>query len=86
MTQCDAPFVHFRVTTKEITDPPLEKYIAHQLSMDICHAFLKTNLLHGKYRYYIQTAMHYNYRSRVSGCCTNTGWRRRCFRTFDILN
>ena len=48
LTQCDAPFIFFRGTEKEITDPPLDKYIAHQLSMDICHAFLKKNLLHGK--------------------------------------
>ena len=48
LTQCDAPFIFFRGTEKEFTDPPLDKYIAHQLSMDICHAFLKKNLLHGK--------------------------------------
>ena len=47
LTQCDAPFTAIPWTLTEFTNPPLDKYIAHEVNMEIVHAFLKRFLIQG---------------------------------------
>ena len=46
-SQTDIPFALTPKLPMKFIDSSLDKYVAHKVNMDICHAFLKRFLLQG---------------------------------------